>query len=129
MDRVKKILVLFLAILISTVVIFTVLLINWEHIFGDNRPIANAKAMYQLEFKDKDIAETTDVDNNIMYVVPKGHLDTYIEMMKEKGYTLTEKDDKHHTLLLKKDNNFTEISYKSLTSRYTLIGSPFLKEV
>lgn len=64
-----------------------------------------------------------------MYLVPKGHLDTYIEMMKKKGYVLTEKDDKHRTLLLKKGNTFTEISYKSLTSRYTLISSPFLKEV
>ncbi|MEH6930340.1 hypothetical protein, partial [Priestia megaterium] len=93
------------------------------------RPIANAKAMYQLEFKDKDIAETTDVDNNIMYIVPRGHLDTYIEMVKKKGYSLTEKDNKNHTLLLEKRNNFTEISYKSLTSRYTIISSPFLKEV
>ena len=129
MDKIKKILVLFLAILISTIIVLSVIFINWEHIFGDTRPIANAKAMYQLEFKDKDIAETTDVDNNIMYIVPKGHLDTYIEMMKKKGYSLTEKDNKNHTLLLEKRNNFTEISYKSLTSRYTIISSPFLKEV
>lgn len=129
MDKAKKILALFLAILVSTIIVLSVIFINWEHIFGDTRPIANAKAMYQLEFKDKDIAETTDVDNNIMYLVPKGHLDTYIEMMKKKGYTLTEKDDKHHTLLIKKGNTFTEISYKSFTSRYTLISSPFLKEV
>lgn len=43
-----------------------------EYIFGDNRPIANAKVMYQLEFKDKDIAETSDVDNKILYIGPKG---------------------------------------------------------
>lgn len=129
MDKIKKILVLFLAILISTIIVLSVIFINWEHIFGDTRPIANAKAMYQLEFKDKNIAETTDVDNNIMYIVPKGHLDTYIEMMQKKGYSLTEKDNKNHTLLLEKRNNFTEISYKSLTSRYTIISSPFLKKV
>ncbi|WP_426638633.1 hypothetical protein [Priestia aryabhattai] len=91
MNKIKKVLVLFLTILISTIIALSVIFINWEHIFGDTRPIANAKAMYQLEFKDKNIAETTDVDNNIMYIVPKGHLDTYIEMMKKKRVLLNRK--------------------------------------
>jgi hypothetical protein len=115
----------FLFILIMMSIVF----INWQHIFGTNRPIANAKAIYQLELKDKDIAKTSDVDNNILYLVPKGHLDTYIKMMNEKGYKLSEKDVKHNRLVFKKGQNFIGISYKRFARKYTIIESPFLKEV
>ncbi|WEA46729.1 hypothetical protein [Priestia aryabhattai] len=72
-----------------------------EYIFGDNRPIANAKVMYQLEFKDKDIAETSDVDNKILYIGPKGDLGTYIKIMRKSGDKLWEKDLEHNTLTFK----------------------------
>ncbi|MGF9891213.1 hypothetical protein ABEX78_21370 [Priestia megaterium] len=125
----SKILKLILGFFITVVVLMVVTFINWEYIFGDNRPIANAKAIYQIEFKDKDIAETSDVDNNILYLVPKGHLDTYIKMMRKSGYELSERDPKHNTLLLKKGNNYTEINYRRFARKYTIIDSPFLKEV
>ncbi|QTL51942.1 MULTISPECIES: hypothetical protein [Priestia] len=111
------------------IVLMIIVFINWEYIFGDSRPIANAKAIYQLEFKDKDIAETSDVDNKILYVVPKGDLDTYIKMMRKSGYKLSEKDLEHNTLTFKKGNNFTAVSYKRFARKYTIIESPFLKEV
>ncbi|MDF2052605.1 hypothetical protein [Priestia megaterium] len=120
---------LIIGIILVMIVLLVIIFINWQSIFGDNRPIANAKAIYQLEINKKDIAETTDVDNNILYLVPKGHLDTYIDMMKEKGYKLTEKDQKHKTLLIQKGNTYTEIYYKKFAKRYTIISSPFLKEV
>ncbi|MED5247484.1 hypothetical protein [Priestia sp. LL-8] len=120
---------LIIGIILVMIVLLVIIFINWQSIFGDNRPIANAKAIYQLEVNKKDIAETTDVDNNILYLVPKGHLDTYIDMMKEKGYKLTEKDLKHKTLLIQKGNTYTEIYYKKFAKRYTIISSPFLKEV
>ncbi|MHA7098706.1 hypothetical protein [Priestia aryabhattai] len=125
----SKILKLILGSFITVVVLMVVVFINWEYIFVDNRPIANAKAIYQIEFKDKDIAETSDVDNRILYVVPKGHLDTYIKMMRKNGYESTERDPKHNTLLLKKGNNYTEINYRKFARKYTIIDSPFLKEV
>ncbi|QSF35854.1 hypothetical protein ICR95_25610 (plasmid) [Priestia megaterium] len=118
-----------LGFILVMIVLLVIIFINWQSIFGDNRPIANVKAIYQLEFNKKEIAETSDVDNNILYLVPKGHLDTYISMMKEKGYKLTEKDLKHKTLTLQKGNHYTEISYKKFARRYTIISSPFLKEV
>ncbi|MED4003701.1 hypothetical protein [Priestia aryabhattai] len=124
-----KIFKLIIGIILVMIVLLVIIFINWQSIFGDNRPIANAKAIYQLEINKKDIAETTDVDNNILYLVPKGHLDTYIDMMKEKGYKLTEKDPKHKTLLIQKGNTYTEIYYKKFAKRYTIISSPFLKEV
>ncbi|MED4285152.1 hypothetical protein P4679_24845 [Priestia megaterium] len=125
----SKVFKIILGAFIAVVVLMVVTFINWEYIFGDNRPIANAKAIYQIEFKDKNIAETSDVDNRILYVVPKGHLDTYIKMMRKNGYELTERDPKHNTLLLKKGNNYTEINYRKFARKYTIIDSPFLKEV
>jgi hypothetical protein len=118
-----------LGFILVMIVLLVIIFINWQSIFGDNRPIANVKAIYQLEFNKKEIAETSDVDNNTLYLVPKGHLDTYISMMKEKGYKLTEKDLKHKILLFKKGNHYTEISLKKFARRYTIISSPFLKEV
>lgn len=115
--------------LIVIIILLIIVFINWQHIFGDNRPIANMKAIYQLEIKDKPMAKTSDVDNNILYLVPKGHLDTYIDMMKKKGYKLTEKDVSHNTLIFEKGKNFTSISYKRFARKYTIIESPFLKEV
>lgn len=115
--------------LIVIIILLIIVFINWQHIFGDNRPIANMKAIYQLEIKDKPMAKTSDVDNNILYLVPKGHLDTYIDMMKKKGYKLTEKDVNHNTLIFEKGKNFTSISYKRFARKYTIIESPFLKEV
>ncbi|WP_456363509.1 hypothetical protein [Priestia aryabhattai] len=125
----SKILKLILGSFLAIVVLLIITFINWEYIFGDNRPIANAKAIYQIEFKDKDIAETSDVDNRILYIVPKGHLDTYIKMMHKSGYELSERDSKRKTLLFKKGNNFTEINYRKFARKYTIIDSPFLKEI
>ncbi|MFV5314250.1 hypothetical protein [Priestia megaterium] len=82
-----------------------------EYIFGDNRPIANAKVMHQLEFKDKDIAETSGVDNKILYIGPKGDLGTYIKIMRKSGDKLWEKDLEHNTLTFLKRNNFTYVSF------------------
>ncbi|MCY9026820.1 hypothetical protein MOF32_28495 [Priestia megaterium] len=120
---------IFSGCLIAIIILLIIVFINWQHIFGDNRPIANMKAIYQLEIKDKPMAKTSDVDNNILYLVPKGHLDTYIDMMKKKGYKLTEKDVNHNTLIFEKGKNFTSISYKRFARKYTIIESPFLKEV
>lgn len=125
----SKVFKIILGTFITVVVLMVVTFINWEYIFGDNRPIANAKAIYQIEFKDKDIAETSDVDNRILYIVPKGHLDTYIKMMHKRGYELSERDPKRKTLLLQKGNSFTEINYRKFARKYTIIDSPFLKEV
>lgn len=126
MNKFYKIIFGLILVMVALVVI---VFINWQYIFGDNRPIANAKAIYQLEVKNQAIAETSDVDNNILYLVPRGHLNTYISMMKEKGYKLSERDLKHKTLIFQKGNNYTEISYKRFARKYTLISSPFIKEV
>ncbi|MEM4997732.1 MULTISPECIES: hypothetical protein [Priestia] len=125
----KKIMIIACSSIIFIVLITFIVFVNWQHIFGANRPIANAKAIYQLEFKDKGIAETSNVDNDILYIVPKGHLDTYIKTMNKKGYKLSEKDIDHNRLVFQKGNNFTEISYKRFARKYTMIESPFLKEI
>lgn len=69
------------------------------------------------------------MDNNILYLVPKGHLDTYLSRMNEKGYKLTEKDIDHNRLVFQKGKHFTEISYKRFARKYTMIRSPFIKEI
>lgn len=69
------------------------------------------------------------MDNNILYLVPKGYLDTYIATMNEKGYKLTEKDIDHNRLVFQKGKHITEISYKRFARKYTMIRRPFIKEI
>jgi hypothetical protein len=61
------------------------LLLNWEKVFGDYRPIQTAKAVFKLEVGSQDVAKTTDRDDSLHYMVKKGHLDEYIKLMNEKG--------------------------------------------
>ncbi|WP_019392787.1 hypothetical protein [Priestia filamentosa] len=114
---------------IFVMVVWSLIFLNWEHIFGTNRPIANMKAIYQLEIKGKDIAKTSNVDNDTLYIIPRGHLDTYINMMSKKGYVLSERDVQHNKLVLKEGQNTVSISYKRFARKYTIIESPFLEKV
>ncbi|MED3728741.1 hypothetical protein HPB58_14515 [Priestia filamentosa] len=114
---------------IFVMVVWSLIFINWEHIFGTNRPIANIKALYQLEIKEKDIAKTSNVDNDILYIVPRGHLDTYIKMMSKEGYVLSEEDIQHNKLIFKEGQNTVSITYKRFARKYTIIESPFLEKV
>ncbi|MFP7176987.1 hypothetical protein [Priestia filamentosa] len=114
---------------IFVMVVWSLIFLNWEHIFGTNRPIANMKAIYQLEIKGKDIAKTSNVDNDTLYIIPRGHLDTYINMMSKKGYVLSERDVQHNKLVFKEGQNTVSISYKRFARKYTIIESPFLEKV
>lgn len=67
------------------IIIFgALLLLNWEKVFGDYRPIQTATAVFKLEVGSQDVAKTTDSDNVLYYIVKKGHLDEYIQLMNEK---------------------------------------------
>lgn len=70
--------------------------------------------IYQPEFKDKDIAETSDVDNKMLYIGPKGDLGTYIKIMRKSGDKLWEKDLEHNTLTL--NRNFINNERYALSS-------------
>jgi hypothetical protein len=107
------------------IVICTLIFINWQHIFGGNRMIANVKAIYQLEIKGKDIAKTTNVDNDTLYIIPKNHLDTYIKVMSKEGYILSEKDVKHNRLVFDKDHICVAIHYKQFAYKYIIIETTF----
>ncbi|MFP8642834.1 hypothetical protein ACLHWY_15005 [Priestia aryabhattai] len=64
------------------IIIFgALLLLNWERVFGDYRPLQTAKAVFKLEVGSQGVAETTDSDDALHYVVKKGHLDEYIQLM------------------------------------------------
>ena len=97
------------------------LLLNWERVFGDYRPIQTATAVFKLEVGSQDVAETTDSDDALHYVVKKGHLDEYIQLMNEKGYLLKEKDIDHNRLVFNDGQEDEQIYYKRFARKYTMI--------
>ncbi|MBY0064295.1 MULTISPECIES: hypothetical protein [Priestia] len=104
------------------IIIFGALvLLNWEKMFGDYRPIQTAKAVFKLEVGSQDVAETTDSDDALHYMVKKGHLDEYIHMMNEKGYVLKEKDIDHNRLVFNDGQEDEQIYYKRFARKYTMI--------
>ncbi|PFR96753.1 hypothetical protein [Priestia megaterium] len=104
------------------IIIFGALvLLNWEKMFGDYRPIQTAKAVFKLEVGSQYVAETTDSDDALHYMVKKGHLDEYIHMMNEKGYMLKEKDIDHNRLVFNDGQEDEQIYYKRFARKYTMI--------
>ncbi|RDZ11003.1 hypothetical protein C3744_21740 [Priestia megaterium] len=97
------------------------LLLNWEKVFGDYRPIQTAKAVFKLEVGSQDVAKTTDRDDALHYMVKKGHLDEYIKLMNEKGYVLKEKDIDHNRLVFNDGQENQQIYYKRFARKYTMI--------
>ncbi|WP_033579995.1 MULTISPECIES: hypothetical protein [Priestia] len=104
------------------IIIFSaLLLLNWEKVFGDYRPIQTATAVFKLEVGSQDVAKTTDSDNVLYYMVKKGHLDEYIQLMNEKGYVLKEKDIDHNRLVFNNGQEDEQIYYKRFARKYTMI--------
>lgn len=104
------------------IIIFgALLLLNWEKVFGDYRPIQTATAVFKLEVGSQDVAKTTDSDNVLYYMVKKGHLDEYIQLMNEKGYVLKEKDIDHNRLVFNNGQEDEQIYYKRFARKYTMI--------
>ncbi|MED3896191.1 hypothetical protein P4797_14570 [Priestia aryabhattai] len=104
------------------IIIFgALLLLNWERVFGDYRPLQTAKAVFKLEVGSQGVAETTDSDDALHYVVKKGHLDEYIQLMNEKGYLLKEKDIDHNRLVFNDGQEDEQIYYKRFARKYTMI--------
>lgn len=104
------------------IIIFgALLLLNWERVFGDYRPIQTATAVFKLEVGSQGVAETTDSDDALHYMVKKGHLDEYIHMMNEKGYVLKEKDIDHNRLVFNDGEEDEQIYYKRFARKYTMI--------
>jgi hypothetical protein len=97
------------------------LLLNWEKVFGDYRPTQTAKAVFKLEVGSQDVAKTTDSDDALYYIVKKGHLDEYIQLMNEKGYVLKEKDIDHNRLVFNDGQEEKQIYYKRFARKYTMI--------
>ncbi|MFS8604646.1 hypothetical protein LRO89_18735 [Priestia megaterium] len=104
------------------IIIFgSLLLLNWERVFGDYRPIQTATAVFKLEVGSQGVAETKDSDDALHYMVKKGHLDEYIQLMNEKGYVLKEKDIDHNRLVFNDGQEDEQIYYKRFARQYTMI--------
>ena len=104
------------------IIIFSaLLLLNWEKVFGDYRPIQTTTAVFKLEVGSQDVAKTTDSDNVLYYMVKKGHLDEYLQLMDEKGYVLKEKDIDHNRLVFNNGQEDEQIYYKRFARKYTMI--------
>ncbi|GAB1794600.1 hypothetical protein [Priestia megaterium] len=104
------------------IIIFgALLLLNWERVFGDYRPVQTATAVFKLEVGSQGVARTTDPDDALHYMVKKGHLDEYIQLMNEKGYVLKEKDIDHNRLVFNDGQEGEQIYYKRFARKYTMI--------
>ncbi|MEJ9305902.1 hypothetical protein ABEW33_09005 [Priestia megaterium] len=104
------------------IIIFgALLLLNWERVFGDYRPVQTATAVFKLEVGSQGVARTTDSDDALHYMVKKGHLDEYIQLMNEKGYVLKEKDIDHNRLVFNDGQEDEQIYYKRFARKYTMI--------
>jgi hypothetical protein len=69
----------------------------------------------------QDVGKTTDRDDALHYMVEKGHLDQYIQLMSEKGYVLKEKDIDHNPLVFNNGQENQQIYYKRFARKYTMI--------
>lgn len=104
------------------IIIFgALLLLNWERVFGDYRPVQTATAVFKLEVGSQGVARITDSDDALHYMVKKGHLDEYIQLMNEKGYVLKEKDIDHNRLVFNDGQEDEQIYYKRFARKYTMI--------
>lgn len=90
-----------------------------EVIFREGNPIPMALAIGKLTVQDKGIAQ---VWKNEQFIVKRGNMEPFIEVMEKKGWELVERDKMSNTMTFKKGNDTTAFSYEYYTRYYTLIN-------
>ncbi|KRG12643.1 hypothetical protein ACA30_18525 [Virgibacillus soli] len=95
-------------------------------IFQEGNPIPLAMAISKIIFQNKEIAEVKGeeaVDGIYGYIVKRGEMEPYIEMMEEEGWRFVERNENSNALVFEKDDTTQSIAYQYYTRWYTIIYS------
>jgi len=107
--------------IISLLAIF--LIQKRDVIFQEGNPIPMAISMSDMVFQDKEIAEIQGADGINKYLVKRGEMEPYIQMMEKDGWRFLERDEIANNLKFEKGNTTKSIAYQYYTRWYTIIYS------
>ncbi|MBS4220314.1 hypothetical protein KHA96_18595 [Bacillus sp. FJAT-49711] len=115
-------------VFIITVLLFSLLSIfiiqKKDVIFQEGNPIPLAVAISKLIFLDKEIAEvkgSVEIDDIYGYLVKRGEMEPYINMMEKDGWRFVERNEISNALVFEKGNITQSVAYQYYTRWYTII--------
>ncbi|TCW54033.1 hypothetical protein EC917_10988 [Bacillus thuringiensis] len=92
-------------------------------IFQEGNPIPFALAMSKLVIQNKEMVAVSSIDNQSPYLVKRGKMEPFINMMEEDGWTFVNRDIMANSLTFEKGDQTKSVAYKYFTRYYTLIYS------
>lgn len=92
-------------------------------IFQEGNPIPFAIAISKMVIQDKEMVAVEPIDNEYPYLVKRGKMEPFIDMMEEDGWSFMERDIMANSLTFEKGDQSKSVSYKYYTRYYTLIYS------
>ncbi|EJS55376.1 hypothetical protein CN445_02050 [Bacillus cereus] len=92
-------------------------------IFQEGNPIPFALAMSKMVIQDKEMVEVEPIDNQYPYLVKRGKMEPFIDMMEQDGWTFVDRDIMANSLIFEKGDQSKSVPYKYFTRYYTLIYS------
>lgn len=117
-------------VFIITLLMFSLLSIfivqKKDVIFQEGNPIPLAVAMSKIIFQGKEVAEVKgieEVDGIYGYLVKRGEMEPYIEMMEKDGWRFVERNEYSNALVFEKGNVTQSVAYQYYTRWYTIIYS------
>ncbi|EEK79294.1 hypothetical protein COE58_01240 [Bacillus cereus] len=92
-------------------------------IFQEGNPIPFALAMSKMVIQNKEMVEVSSVDTESPYLVKRGKMEPFINMMEEDGWIFVNRDIMANSLTFEKGDQTKSLPYKYFTRHYTLIYS------
>ncbi|MDP7978884.1 hypothetical protein [Bacillus multifaciens] len=92
-------------------------------IFQEGNPIPFAIAISKMIVHDKEMVAVEPIDNEYPYLVKRGKMEPFINMMEKDGWNFVERIETTNALVFEKGNETKSIPYKYYTRYYTLIYS------
>ncbi|MEN1937457.1 hypothetical protein AAIE21_18180 [Paenibacillus sp. 102] len=113
----------FILALLICIALFIFVFQKRKVIFQEGNPIPFAIAISKMVIQDKEMVAVEPIDNEYPYLVKRGKMEPFINMMEEDGWTFVERDIMANSLTFEKGDQSKSISYKYYTRYYTLIYS------
>lgn len=105
-------------------IFLSIFIIQKRHvIFQEGNPTPFAIAISKMIFQNKEMVEVQPIDNKYPYLVKRGKIEPFINMMEEDGWTFVERNIMANSLTFEKGDQSKSVSYKYYTRYYTLIYS------
>ena len=92
-------------------------------IFQEGNPVPFALAMSKMVIQDKEMVEVEPIDNQYPYLVKRGKMGPFIDMMEQDGWSFVDRDIMANSLIFEKGDQSKSVPYKYFTRYYTLIYS------